>query len=235
MLRLITDFDGPIMDVSERYYRVYQQCLEQSRHSDQIVCQLSKAEFWTMKRARVPEVQIGLKSGLNEVQAQAFARLRRETVHQLPYLVYDTPVPGSIETLQRLQAQKVDLTVMTMRRVRELDEALERCNLSQFFAPDRRYCLANDYVKTGDVKDKPLLMKRAIAELPEASDTWMVGDTEADIVAAKTHGIKVIGVLSGIRDRHQLAQYEPDLILENFSTAVAFILKQYTLPSQAAS
>jgi len=30
MLRLITDFDGPIMDVSERYYQVYQYCLQQT-------------------------------------------------------------------------------------------------------------------------------------------------------------------------------------------------------------
>jgi len=63
MLRLITDFDGPIMDVSERYYQVYQYCLKQVQEPGQAVTQLSKSEFWQLKRAQVPERQIGLMSG----------------------------------------------------------------------------------------------------------------------------------------------------------------------------
>ena len=60
MLRLITDFDGPIIDVSERYYRVYKLCLLENQRPDQLVQQLSKTEFWELKRARVPEKQIGI-------------------------------------------------------------------------------------------------------------------------------------------------------------------------------
>ena len=65
MIRLITDFDGPIIDVSKRYYRVYQECLEKSRYPDQPVKQLSKDEFWQLKRSRVPEKQIGILSAAN--------------------------------------------------------------------------------------------------------------------------------------------------------------------------
>ena len=54
MLRLITDFDGPIMDVSERYYRVYQLCLEKTRYPEQTIIELSKAEFWHLKRSHTP-------------------------------------------------------------------------------------------------------------------------------------------------------------------------------------
>ncbi|MEG4407062.1 HAD family hydrolase [Microcoleus sp. MON2_D5] len=224
MLRLITDFDGPIMDVSDRYYRVYQYCLAETKRSDQPVRELPKAEFWEMKRARVPETEIAILSGLDADQARDFAQKRRQTVHTLPYMVYDQPVASAVETLEKVQRAGVDLAVMTMRRVRELDEAFNRCNLGQFFPENRRYCLPNDYVKTGDVKDKPLLMARALAELPPASDTWMVGDTEADIIAAKTHGVKVIGVLCGIRDRTQLEMHQPDLIANNLSEAVEIVL-----------
>lgn len=227
MLRLITDFDGPIMDVSDRYYRVYQQCLMETQRPDQNVCVLPKAEFWEMKRARVPETEIGILSGLDAAQAREFSDKRRQTVHTLPYLIYDRPASGAVETLEKLQRAGVELVVMTMRRVRELDEALNRCNLGEFFPDNRRYCLPNDYVKTGDVKDKPLLMAKAVSELPPASDVWMVGDTEADIVAAKTHGVKVIGVLCGIRDRAQLEKYQPDLIANNLSEAVEIILNSH--------
>jgi len=226
MLRLITDFDGPIMDVSDRYYRVYQQCLAETQRPQQQVRELPKPEFWDMKRARVPETEIGILSGLDAAQAAEFAQKRRQTVHSLPYLVYDRPVPGVLEVLEKVQRAGIDLAVLTMRRVRELDDAFNRCNLGQFFPENRRYCLPNDYVKTGDVKDKPLLMARAIAELPPVSDVWMVGDTEADIVAAKTHGVKVIGVLCGIRDRTQLEKYQPDFIVSNLDEAVEFILER---------
>jgi phosphoglycolate phosphatase-like HAD superfamily hydrolase len=54
----------------------------------------------------------------------------------------------------------------------------------------------------------------------------MVGDTEADITAAKKHDIKIIAVESGIRDRTQLTSYQPDLIVPDLKTAVDFILNQ---------
>ncbi len=90
MLRLITDFDGPITDVSERYYQVYKYCLETSKHPGQSVKPLEKAEFWQLKRSRVLETQIGIISGLDETQAKTFAQLRRQTVHTPDYFSYDS-------------------------------------------------------------------------------------------------------------------------------------------------
>lgn len=226
MLRIITDFDGPIIDVSERYYQVYRFCLDRVRRPAQQVEILSKNKFWDLKRSQVPERKIGQLSGLDELQAQEFAQLRKRTVHTLPYLALDTLKPTALSTLNLIQQSGIDLAVMTMRRVSELDNALQKYDLGHFFPENRRFCLSNDYVKTGDVKDKPLLMQRALAVLPKASDSWMIGDTEADIVAAKTHGIKVIAVLSGIRDREQLQQYEPDYIVTDFAAAVELALKQ---------
>ncbi|MEH2121539.1 HAD family hydrolase [Nostoc sp.] len=225
MLRLITDFDGPIIDVSERYYRVYQFCLEKTRRLDQVVQELPKAEFWQLKRSRVPEKQIALNSGLDEAQAQEFAQLRRQTVHTEPYFHYDTLAPGAVDALLKIQQAGIDLAVMTMRRFRELDYAFQKHDLGRFFPENRCYCLTNDYVKTRDIEDKPLLMARALEELPPATDIWMVGDTEADITAAKNYGIKVMAVESGIRDRTQLELYHPDLIVKDFSAAVDLVLK----------
>ncbi|MCG9885702.1 MAG: HAD family hydrolase [Cyanobacteria bacterium] len=225
MLRLITDFDGPVMDVSERYYRVYRYCLERLSTPDGPPLRvLSKAEFWDCKRAQVPEREIGQLSGLDEARSLEFARLRRETVHTLPYLVHDGPVPGAVAALERAQALGWDLVVMTMRRVRELDDAFNRHDLGRFFPAAGRYCLADDYVKTRDVEDKPKLMARAIGELSPAAATWMVGDTEADIAAARAGGIPIISVLSGIRNRDRLAAHQPDAIVDNLDAAIDFIL-----------
>lgn len=226
MLRLITDFDGPIIDVSERYYQVYLFCLEKTRRQEQAIYELSKAEFWHLKRLRVPESEIAMLSGLGKEQAKEFATLRQQTVHTPPYFHHDQLIPGAVEALEKLQRVGIDLVVMTMRRVLELDYAFNRFDLGKFFPKNRCYRLSNDYVKTRDIDEKPLLMQQALAELPPVSDTWMVGDTEADIVAAKKHGIKAIAVLSGIRDRTQLEAYEPDWIVEDLSAAVALVLEQ---------
>ncbi|MBW4652179.1 MAG: HAD family hydrolase [Kaiparowitsia implicata GSE-PSE-MK54-09C] len=234
MLRIITDFDGPIMNVSERYYKVYQYCLEAVREPEQPIQQLSKSEFWDFKRSQLPEREIGQASGLTDEQAQAFATLRKQTVHTLPYLHHDSPIPGAVETLSYVQTLDIDLVVMTMRREQELDEALARCGLGRFFAADRRYCLSNDYVKTADIKDKPRLMARAMRELAPAS-TWMIGDTEADIAAAQAHNIPVIAVLSGIRDRSRLSLHNPNCIAANLQEAVSIVLDQSGMQLQPAT
>jgi phosphoglycolate phosphatase-like HAD superfamily hydrolase len=223
MLRLITDFDGPIVDVSERYYQVYQFCLDEVRRPGQPIHRFSKDEFWQLKRSRVPERQIGQLSGLDENQGREFALLRRNTVHTAPYLQFDRLIPGAIAALQRVQHLNIDLVVMTMRRAQELDYALRELCLSDFFPSHQRYCRGSHAIKTTDVEEKTLLMNQALCELPSASVTWMVGDTEADIIAAKTHGIPVIAVLSGIRDRPRLLQYNPDWVVQDLNEAIDII------------
>ena len=223
-MRIITDFDGPIMDLSDRYYHVYQLCLDKVKQPSQPIDILPKAKFWAYKRAQVSEQQVGIESGLTATQSEEFKQLRDRHAHQLQYLPLDRVVPGSIAALERIQASGSELLVMTLRHTCELEPALTQSNLDRFFPSYSRYCLANDYVKHGDVAAKTQLMAQALAELKPDPNTWMIGDTEADIVAAKTHGIKVIGVLSGIRDRDRLAQYQPDKIVANLAEAVDFIL-----------
>ncbi|AFY57683.1 putative phosphatase [Rivularia sp. PCC 7116] len=225
MIRIITDFDGPISDVSERYYQVYILCLEKNRHQNQQVRTLSKTEFWELKRSRIPEKQIGIMCGLEEKQAESFARLRKQTVHTQPYFEFDTLAKDAVEALSKAQQAGIDLAVMTMRRVRELEYALEKFKLYDYFPANRRYCLNNDYVKTRDIDDKPLLMQRALKELSLVENTWMIGDTEADITAAKRYGVKSIAVECGIRDRAQLEAYSPDMFMKNLIEAVDFILR----------
>lgn len=141
MLRIITDFDGPIVDVSERYYRVYELCLEKTRHPEQQIKQLSKAEFWQMKRDRIAETEIGMVSGLDEQQASVFSKLRKQTVHTQPYFEFDILADGAIDTLSKIKQLNIDLAVMTMRRVRELEYALKKLNLGDFFPENRSLLL----------------------------------------------------------------------------------------------
>ncbi len=223
--RIFTDFDGPIMDVSERYYQVYLYCLKKIGQPEQIVKTLSKSEFWELKRSQVPEKDIAQLSGFtDEKQQVAFAHLRRATVHTDPYFAYDRLIETAIPALEKAQAAGYDLAVMTMRRRRELEPVLDQYNLRRFFPSDRIFCLDDDYVKTVDTQDKPQLMKVAQATLPNVDQQWMIGDTEADIFAAQSHNIPAIAVLSGIRNQTQLEKYHPQEILTNLTAAIDKIL-----------
>ena len=222
-MRIITDFDGPIMDLSDRYYHVYQLCLAAVKQPDRPITIFSKSKFWAYKQAQISEIQLGIDSGLTPTQAEAFKEMRDLHAHQLQYLPLDRVVPGSISALEKIQASGSDLLVMTLRRTCELMPAFDRYNLARFFPTHHRYCLPDDYVKHDDVRAKTQLMTAALGELPPDPDTWTIGDTEADIIAAQTYNIPVIGVLSGIRDRDRLEQYQPDKIVSNLAEAVDFI------------
>ncbi|MEL6383591.1 MAG: HAD family hydrolase [Cyanobacteria bacterium J06626_18] len=229
MLRIFTDFDGPIMDVSERYYQVYQYCLDKLQEPAQPLTVLSKDAFWQLKRAQVPERQIGRISGLHDDQARQFAVLRRETVHADPFLKHDRLIPGAVNALEQLQALEYHLVVVTMRRAHTLNAALSDHHLEGFFPPEVRYCIPDDYVKTHDTVEKTRLIEKALTELPEACSAWMIGDTEADISAAQAHEVPVVAVLSGIRDRERLASCKPNFIVENLQAAIATITSQIPL------
>lgn len=225
--RIFTDFDGPIMDVSERYYQVYLYCLEKIRQPEQAIVTLPKSEFWELKRSQVPEKEIARLSGfMHDRQAIAFAHLRRATVHTNPYFECDRLIESAIPALEKAQSAGIDLAVMTMRRRRELEPVLDRYDLKRFFQGDRIFCLNDDYVKTIDMQDKPKLMQRAQAALPSVEQQWMIGDTEADIIAAQAYHVPVIAVLSGIRNQVQLEKYKPNQIFPNLLASVTAILHQ---------
>ncbi len=223
--RLFTDFDGPLMDVSERYYQVYLYCLDKIRHSYQKVVSLTKAEFWALKRAYVSEREIAFRSGLTEKgQPEAFAELRSAVIHTEQFFPFDRLHDWAIPALTKAKSAGIELGIMTMRRQSELIPVLEKYALRRFFPEHLCFCLRDDYVKTYDTQDKPRLMLEAIARLPMPERQWIVGDTEADIIAGKRFNVKTIAVLSGIRDRARLAVHQPDMILPDLMSAVEYIL-----------
>ncbi len=225
MKRLFTDFDGPIMNVSERYFQVYNFCLHKVKQPDQMLTPLTKAEFWELKRSQVSETEIAIKSGLTLInQAPTFVRLRREHINAKSFFAYDCIHDRAIAALETAQNAGIELAIMTMRREWELLPVLSKYDLHRFFKSDRIFCLKNDYIKTQDIKDKPQLMTKAIASLPYIENQWMVGDTEADLIAGNSHNISTIGVLSGIRNQTQLEIFQPQAIAQDLAEAVKIII-----------
>jgi phosphoglycolate phosphatase-like HAD superfamily hydrolase len=224
MVRLISDFDGVVVDLSERYYQVYRWRLTQLAQPGQAIAPLTKTEFWALKRQKVSQAELGLRSGLTEGQLPEFKRLRDIHAHRLENMVHDRPIAGSLEALTAAKGWGWDVMTVTMRRHSELNQALTlQPELQEIFPGDRRFCIPDTAERTQDVDQKPILLGETLATLPPEEPTWMVGDTEADIRAAQQHHIPVIAVLSGIRDRPLLAVHQPDFIVANLWEAVQLI------------
>ncbi|MEB3224204.1 MAG: HAD family hydrolase [Synechococcus sp.] len=227
MVRLISDFDGVVVDLSERYYQVYRWRLTQLAAPGQPITPLTKTEFWALKRQKVSQNEIGLRSGLEEAQLLAFKQLRDRHAHRLENMVHDRLIEGSLEALTAAKNWGWEVMTVTMRRERELNKALElQPALQEIFPGDRRFCIPDQAERQQDVDQKPILLGETLAQLPPKEPTWMVGDTEADIRAAQSQNIPVVTVLSGIRDRQLLEAHQPDFIVANLWEAVQLIRTQ---------
>ena len=221
---LFCDFDGPIVDVSDRYYATYCQALEQLKMElsplDQVIHYnvLTKEQFWYLKQHRIPDFEIAIRSGIPESQVDNFLGIVRTLVNQVSLLHYDCLQPGIRWALELMNSQGVRLVLVTLRRQSQVEEILKSCQLEHLFkAVWGTHDVDAAYVNSADCKTA--LLKKAWTDacqrfgFPEKA--WMVGDTEADILAGQSQNIGTVALTCGIRSRAYLSQYQPDHICED--------------------
>jgi len=192
--------DGPLLDVSEKYYRVYVDLLE-----GRGALPVSKEEYWESKRHCVPDETIlglsGIKGCFDE-----YRNLFRARIESTDYASYDTVWPGIAPMLQRL-GQHVGLVLVTLRRSREiLIWELEKLKLHKMFA----YVLSS--AGSGSSSERAAIKVALTNQVLSArnASTWFVGDTETDILAGQRLGSRTVAVTFGIRSAERLTPLKPD-------------------------
>jgi phosphoglycolate phosphatase len=226
---IFCDFDGPIVDVSDRYYNTYQRALTDTAEfyrelltSPLQECSfarklspLTKAQFWQMKQDRIADREIARLSGMEGDEIDYFLDRVIEIVNRADLLQYDKIQPGVTWALGLLKSQGCRLILVTLRDRDEAINILETHGLMQLFTDI--YGTSNSeaaYQNYSEVKTQ--LLKRAMRQhqvterhLPRA---WMIGDTEADVLAGQTMGIATIALTCGIRSEAELLKLDPTLI-----------------------
>jgi phosphoglycolate phosphatase len=117
-------------------------------------------------------------------------------------------LPATREVLQHLRARKAVLGVATGNLSSIGRIKLESCDLLRHFD---FFAFSDGLEWRTDVYARALERARDLAG-PEAA-ICAVGDTPADIRAARHHGTSVIAVATGIHSREQLSAEQPDLCL----------------------
>ncbi len=201
-LTLFFDLDGPLLDVSARYAALHRDLLRAAGLRG-----MSADRYWERKRARVPEEEILRELGVLGLVPD-YLKQRLERLESPDYLLLDRPWPWTHEVLGRL-ARRHRLVLVTLRSDHLLLlEQLDRLELMAFF-----HEVLSEPARRGVDQQKARLISGYLKRHNRPAEGWMIGDTEADIVAGQLAGLRTAVVHSGIRNAELLAQMTPEHIL----------------------
>lgn len=120
--------------------------------------------------------------------------------------------PGAIELLKALDQAKIDMALVTNKPVQFAQPILQHLGIASYF----RLVLGGDCV--AEKKPAPDMLLEAIQEAgSEKSRCVMVGDSSADIHAAKNAGIAVVAVNYGYDNGAPVAEQSPTLVIDSLS------------------
>ena len=224
-MNLCFDLDGPIIDVTDRYYRAY---LESLKGGDPKRIQiLNKEVFWGLKQERITDFEIGIMTGLNMNEAKSSAELRRDLSFKLEYFSLDKIFDDVYKIFDYLKSQNIFFYIVTLRRDKQLKQAINQSKLNKYLTSERLFSIPDDHNFSHDIQEKYLLFVNAVNKLHlDPQDTWLIGDSETDIHAGRLARYKkVIGISRGIRSKTQLESLRPDHMIGNLSELITITQK----------
>lgn len=191
------DFDGTIIDISRRDYAVYRDLVQDLSGSI-----LPFEIYWPLRRKRTDINLILAKSGVTDTERiNIFLQQRASLIEDVKYLVLDTVLPRVVNTLKLNSSWITPYLVTTRYNENNLRWQLEGLGLNIVF---------EDIIIAEKDKTK---FYSGVNNL-----SLIVGDTEKDIDAANTLGIKSVAVLSGIRDADIIRLSHPTFIEESVAS-----------------
>lgn len=235
-LTVFCDFDGPVVDVSDRYYTTYQLALTDVQESHEAagvglsIRGLTKETFWLMKRDRLPDMEIAKQSGLHGEQIEQFLHRVQHIVNQPTLLHQDTLQPGVREALILFHTLGAQLVLVTLRQQAQVIQILREHDLLHLFHAVRGVS-AIEVAYQNSVQHKIQLLADTLSQEPFCrscrDQAWIIGDTEADILAGQAAGISTIALTCGIRSPGYLKQFDPSRMHRDLSSAAYDLASHY--------
>ena len=201
---IFIDFDGTLVDIAPRHYRVYKKCVEKMGGTP-----LDRKKYWELKRDNISWNELLLMSGLEVNNRDDYLELFIDRIESLEELYRDELFVDSLSTLKKLSSNGNKLYLLSLRRNSDaLDKQIEKLGIGRFF---EKILSGHSDTKEGTLLKKADIIKQTI-DNPE--DSIIVGDTEADIAAAQQLNATSIALLSGIRSKEFLKSMEPDYLVD---------------------
>ena len=200
---IFIDFDGTLVDIAPRHYRVYKKCVEKMGGTP-----LDRKKYWELKRDNISWNELLLISGLEVNNRDDYLKLFIDRIELLEELYRDELFVDSLSTLKKLSSNGNKLYLLSLRRNSDaLDKQIEKLGIGRFF---EKILSGHSDTKEGTLLKKADIIKQTI-DNPE--DSIIVGDTDADVAAAQQLNATSIALLSGIRSKKFLKSMEPDYVV----------------------
>jgi phosphoglycolate phosphatase-like HAD superfamily hydrolase len=164
-------------------------------------------DILTIMMQRVGVARARITENLPEIMRVAEARYQRVC----PPLA-DKHCPGAAPLLERLTRRGVLLGLVTGNLTRIGWRKLQRAGLKDYF----RFGAFGEMAKT-----RTGLAKIAIREarrqewISKGTVISLIGDSPADVIAARGNGVRAIAVATGLTSREELLAEGPDLVLKD--------------------
>ena len=206
---LVLDFDGPVLDGRDRHHACYAGILAEHGYAP-----LKPEPYWAMKRRMASRREQLAASGAEAVY-DAFLAAWLERIERPEMLALDRVQPGAAKALRGWKAAGLRLVLATLRHSREgVHGQLARLGLDGVF----EHVVVCDHRLGGAGKARAV--RDALGEVDPPRLLW-IGDTEADVEAARTLGCPVVLVTCGLRDEARVAALAPDRIAPDLSALAA--------------
>lgn len=202
---LVFDWDGTLIDSTGKIVRCLQ---EAARRTDLPV--LPAPTLKNIIGLGLPEAIAQLYPDVSPAAQQLFKKAYSEAfviADARPCALYE----GVEQGLQQFRSSGHKLAVATGKSRRGLDRVLGNLQWQQHF--DATRC-ADETAS----KPHPRMLLELIAELEiPASEVFMVGDTEYDLLMAAKAGVRSVAVSYGAHDASRLQKHKPVAIIDSFS------------------
>ena len=208
---IIFDWDGTLMDSQSRIVS----CLQSSQQQMDLPNR-TEDEFKNIIGLGLNEAIQCLYPELNSAEVEHFADLYRQCYSKQSH------APLSLfeqvrELLFQLKQSGVMLAIATGKARRGLELALNEVNLQGFFHASR---CADETLS----KPHPQMLEELLAEFALApQDAVMIGDTEYDLLMAKTINMDAVAVSYGVHERERLLSCQPLACMANVEELGVFL------------
>jgi phosphoglycolate phosphatase len=208
---LVFDWDGTLMDSEAKIVG----CLGLTLR-DLDMPAMPREALLNVIGLGLPEVARALLPGADAGMTRRF--IDRYRYHFLSdHLAPSTLFPGALDTLKELDRRGYLLAVATGKGRAGLDRSIEDTACTRLFAATR--CAD----ETASKPDPRMVMEIMEATGVAPGETLMIGDTEYDLMMARSAGVSAVAVSYGVHERERLLAHRPLACLDDIRDIVGLL------------
>lgn len=203
---IIFDFDGTIVDASERMYKLFCTIAPGFNYTKEV--------YWKKKREGISHKAIFDRYARSDFEK--FETEWMEKIETLEYLQYDVLYPGIMECVKGL-VEFNTLFLLTARQYkRQLLLEIDRLGLSGIFS--------NVFVTERKTTKEHMLKEIIDLNAVNEKKIIYISDMGKDILLGKKLGIKTIAVTYGFMNEKKVLEYKPDFVVKDTESLLQLIL-----------